>query len=110
MEKGRGATGEGQRARGERKTGCAWTRALSLGLPLAPDPSPLFVFLSLFLGSAMDFYYHFWWWDLVLHTASGFLLGIIACYYAFGTVNLTELAGKVSGGAVVATSIPLLLF
>lgn len=39
--------------------------------------SALFVFLSRFLGSALDFYYHFWWWDLVLHTASGFLLGII---------------------------------
>jgi hypothetical protein len=37
----------------------------------------LFNFLSLFLGSALDFYYHFWWWDLVLHAASGFLLGII---------------------------------
>ncbi|MEO7598122.1 MAG: NADH-quinone oxidoreductase subunit L [Opitutus sp.] len=40
----------------------------------------------------------------------GFLLGIIACYYAFGTVNLTELATRVEGGAVVASSIPLLLF
>src|SRR3954451_14880874 len=37
-----------------------------------------FVFLSLFLGSALDFYYHFWWWDLMLHTVSGFLLGISA--------------------------------
>src|SRR5687767_11896424 len=37
----------------------------------------LFVFLSLFLGSALDFYYRFWWWDIVLHTASGFLLGIV---------------------------------
>jgi len=40
----------------------------------------------------------------------GFLLGIIACYFAFGTVNLTELATKVEGGAVVASFIPLLLF
>lgn len=40
----------------------------------------------------------------------GFLLGIIACYATFGTVNLTELAGQVQGGAVVATFIPLLLF
>src|SRR5688500_18816375 len=31
-----------------------------------------FVFLSLFLGSARDFYYRFWWWDMVLHTTSGF--------------------------------------
>ncbi len=40
----------------------------------------------------------------------GFLLGIIWCYYAFGTVNLAELAAKVQGGAVVETWIPLLLF
>src|SRR5688572_6441968 len=35
-----------------------------------------FVFLSLFLGSATDFYYKYWWWDIVLHTSSGFLLGV----------------------------------
>jgi NADH-quinone oxidoreductase subunit L len=40
----------------------------------------------------------------------GFLLGIIWCYAAFDTVNLTDLATKVQGGAVVATAIPLLLF
>jgi uncharacterized membrane protein YjdF len=36
----------------------------------------LFVFSSLFLGNVRGFYYRFWWWDLVLHAASGFLLGI----------------------------------
>lgn len=36
-----------------------------------------FVFLSFFLGSARDYYYKFWWWDVVLHTTSGFLLGIV---------------------------------
>src|ERR1035437_6930340 len=40
----------------------------------------------------------------------GFLLGIIWCYAAFDTVNLTDLATKVQGGAAVATAIPLLLF
>ncbi|MBK9990668.1 MAG: NADH-quinone oxidoreductase subunit L [Verrucomicrobia bacterium] len=40
----------------------------------------------------------------------GFLLGIIWCYAAFDTVNLTDLATKVQGGAVVVTAIPLLLF
>jgi hypothetical protein len=39
--------------------------------------SAAFVFLSLFLGSALDYYYTYWWWDIVLHTASGFLLGIV---------------------------------
>src|SRR5688500_16947717 len=33
-----------------------------------------FVFLSLFLGSAADFYERFWWWDIMLHVSSGFLL------------------------------------
>jgi NADH-quinone oxidoreductase subunit L len=40
----------------------------------------------------------------------GFFLGIIWCYAAFDTVNLTDLAAKVQGGAVVVTAIPLLLF
>jgi hypothetical protein len=39
--------------------------------------SAAFVFLSLFLGSAFDYYYTYWWWDIVLHSASGFLLGIV---------------------------------
>jgi hypothetical protein len=42
-----------------------------------------FVFLSLFLGSAFDYYYRFWWWDIVLHTSSGFLLGIIGFVVLF---------------------------
>jgi hypothetical protein len=42
-----------------------------------------FVFLSLFLGSARDFYYRFWWWDIVLHTSSGFLLGIVGWIVLF---------------------------
>jgi hypothetical protein len=37
----------------------------------------LFVFASLFLGEVHGYYVRFWWWDLVLHTASGLLLGIL---------------------------------
>lgn len=36
-----------------------------------------FVFASLFLGEVHSYYARFWWWDIVLHTTSGFLLGII---------------------------------
>jgi hypothetical protein len=49
----------------------------------------VFVFLSLFLGSAIDFYYHFWWWDIVLHTGSGFLFGIVGFIATF-VLNQTE--------------------
>lgn len=37
----------------------------------------VFIFATLFLGEVRDYYNRIWWWDLVLHTASGFLLGII---------------------------------
>jgi hypothetical protein len=49
----------------------------------------LFVFLSLFLGSAFNFYYKYWWWDIVLHTSSGFLLGIIGFITLF-VMNRTD--------------------
>lgn len=37
----------------------------------------IFVFAALFLGEVRGFYTRFWWWDLVLHTSSGVLLGIV---------------------------------
>ncbi len=37
----------------------------------------VFVFASLFLGEVRGYYLRFWWWDAVLHLASGFLLGIL---------------------------------
>ena len=48
-----------------------------------------FVFLSLFLGSAADFYYRFWWWDMALHAGSGFLLGIVGFMFLF-LLNQTD--------------------
>jgi len=51
--------------------------------------SALFVVLTLLLGSAADFYYKFWWWDMVLHTGSGFLLGIIG-FLAVFLLNQTD--------------------
>lgn len=37
----------------------------------------LFVFASLFLGEVGGYYERFWWWDVMLHTGSGLLLGIL---------------------------------
>jgi ABC-type Fe3+-siderophore transport system permease subunit len=48
-----------------------------------------FIFLSLFLGSARDYYYRFWWWDIVLHISSGFLLGIVGWITLF-LMNKTD--------------------
>src|SRR5690606_41627587 len=48
-----------------------------------------FVFMSLFLGSASDFYERYWWWDIVLHTSSGFLLGVVGWLSLF-LLNQTD--------------------
>lgn len=37
----------------------------------------IFVYASLFLGEVHGYYIRFWWWDAVLHTGSGFLLGVL---------------------------------
>ena len=37
----------------------------------------IFVCLSLFFGEVLDFYYRYWWWDVLLHAQSSFLLGIM---------------------------------
>ena len=40
----------------------------------------VFVYLSLFLGEVHGYYERFWWWDTLLHTGAGFLLGIFAFF------------------------------
>lgn len=42
-----------------------------------------FIFLSLFLGEVYSYYHKIWWWDLYLHTVSGFLLGIAGFLLVF---------------------------
>jgi hypothetical protein len=36
----------------------------------------IFVYASLFLGEVHGYYLKYWWWDSLLHTSSGLLLGI----------------------------------
>lgn len=37
----------------------------------------VFIFAALFLGEIRRYYERIWWWDIALHTSSGFLLGIL---------------------------------
>lgn len=37
----------------------------------------VFLYASLFLGEVHGYYVRYWWWDALLHTGSGFLLGIL---------------------------------
>ena len=49
----------------------------------------VFLFASLFLGEVRGYYLRFWWWDIALHTASGFLLGILGFLLVY-VLNETE--------------------
>ncbi|MDX1579126.1 MAG: hypothetical protein R3266_11610, partial [Gemmatimonadota bacterium] len=42
-----------------------------------------------FLGEVRGYYLRFWWWDIALHTASGFLLGILG-FLLVHVLNETE--------------------
>src|SRR3989344_5643932 len=53
-------------------------RNYHLFLPVEFDAlAIIFIFASLFLGELHGYYTRIWWWDIVLHTSSGFLLGIL---------------------------------
>jgi hypothetical protein len=46
----------------------------------------IFIYATLFLGEALSFYHHFWWWDLVLHVGSAIIfgfVGFIVLYYLY---------------------------
>ncbi|MBW4706300.1 hypothetical protein KX928_00710 [Roseobacter sp. YSTF-M11] len=71
------------------------TLALSLVPPLLASrwsltlPVPflfattLFIFASVFLGEALDFYERLWWWDLALHGISAFGFGLTGFLFVF---------------------------
>lgn len=42
-----------------------------------------FLYASLFLGEVGDYYEKFWWWDTLLHTISGVILGTIGFLFVY---------------------------
>ncbi len=53
-------------------------RSYKIRLPLGLEILILlFIYATLFLGEISDFYEKYWWWDLLLHSFSGILLGIL---------------------------------
>jgi len=38
----------------------------------------LFIYAGVFLGEVQNFFIKYWWWDSLLHTFSGFAIGLIA--------------------------------
>lgn len=50
-----------------------------------------FLFAALFLGEVRGYYARFWWWDIGLHTASGFLLGILGFLLVYVLNEMEEI-------------------
>lgn len=61
----------------------------------------VFIFASLFLGEIHSYYEKYWWWDMVLHTSSGLLMGILGFLLVF-LLNENDLAGIDLSPAFVA--------
>lgn len=77
----------------------AFVALATFGLSLAPNllasrfkiklPVPfvvaitVFLFATVFLGEAFDFYERFWWWDLALHASSAVGFGLTGFLFAF---------------------------
>ncbi len=49
----------------------------------------LFVFAALFLGEVRSYYDKIWWWDIVLHSTSGLLMGILGFLLVY-VLNASE--------------------
>ncbi len=50
-----------------------------------------FLYMSIFLGEAVNAYETFWWWDAVLHTASGIILSFAGFLLLFIKVKQKKL-------------------
>lgn len=43
----------------------------------------LFIFATIYLGEAYDFYHRYWWWDIVLHFGSAVSFGLFGFLFIF---------------------------
>ncbi len=64
----------------------------------------VFVFASLFLGEVRGYYTRIWWWDIALHTASGFLLGIVGFLLVYVLNEKKDIAVHLTPGFVALFS------
>lgn len=83
----------------ERQWPLAFLAILTLGLTVLPSPLfrrlgirlpgsflagiVLFIFATIFLGEAFDFYNRYWWWDVVLHGGSALGFGLVGFLFVF---------------------------
>ncbi len=57
---------------------------LRFNLPLEMELTVvIFIYAGIFLGEVHDFYIRFWWWDTLLHTIAGVVLGFAGFMFLY---------------------------
>ncbi|TDT78122.1 hypothetical protein BDE40_1428 [Litoreibacter halocynthiae] len=101
----------------------AFVSFATFGLSLAPNllasrfkialPVPfvvaitMFLFATVFLGEAFDFYGRFWWWDIALHGTSAIGFGLTGFLFAFMLFEGDRFAAPHWALALIAFSIAM---
>ena len=101
----------------------AFVALATFGLSLAPSllasrlkitlPVPfvaaitLFLFATVFLGEAFDFYGRFWWWDIALHASSAVGFGLTGFLFALMLFEGDRFAAPHWALALIAFSIAM---
>lgn len=62
----------------------------------------LFIFATVFMGEAFDFYERVWWWDIALHGASAIGFGLIGFLFVFMLFEGDRFAAPPSAMAFIA--------
>lgn len=64
----------------------------------------LFIFATIFLGEAFDFYNRYWWWDVLLHGGSAIGFGLIGFLFVFTLFEGDRFAAPAWAMALIAFS------
>ncbi|MEM9638007.1 MAG: hypothetical protein AAGA94_10210, partial [Pseudomonadota bacterium] len=75
----------------------------SLHLPVSfLVAATVFLFATIFLGEAFDFYERLWWWDLAMHLSSAIGFGLLGFLFVFMLFEGDRFAAPPSALAVLA--------
>ena len=76
-----------------------WSLSLPLPFLLA---TTIFIFASVFLGEAFDFYERLWWWDIALHGSAAIGFGLTGFLFVFMLFEGDRFAAPPSAIAFIA--------